>query len=137
MDNITPKERSQIMARVKSRGNISTEIKLLSIFKARGVKGWRRGFPLLGSPDIVFPKLRLVLFVDGCFWHGCKNHCRLPKSNKKYWIGKINRNKKRDRYINRELRKRNWTVIRIWEHELRKQKYTKKLNQIRRILNMF
>jgi len=134
MDKITPEERSKVMAKVKSRGNLSTELKLIVIFKIHNIKGWRRGFPLPGKPDFVFPKSRLVLFVDGCFWHGCKEHCRLPESNEEYWIKKIARNKKRDLQITKELRGKNWVVIRLWEHELTNKNYIRKVNKIKKIV---
>jgi DNA mismatch endonuclease Vsr len=119
MDTVTPQERSRIMSRVKSRGNQSTELKLLELFRLYKLKGWRRKYLIEGSPDFVFPKERLVIFVDGCFWHGCPKHCRFPKSNEEYWVTKIDKNKKRDYKVTKELRGKNWTVIRIWEHELK------------------
>lgn len=107
------------MRSVRSKGNISTELKLISIFKSYGIKGWRRNYKINGNPDFVFPKLRLAIFVDGCFWHG--HNCRglKPATNKKYWDQKIQNNKKRDRKNNRYLRQLNWSVIRIWECKLK------------------
>lgn len=131
MDKVTPQKRSLIMAQVKSKGNLSTEIRLLKIFKLNNIKGWRRNYPLHGKPDFIFQKLRLAIFIDGCFWHGCKAHCRLPETNKEYWINKIQRNKKRDQIITKELRVKDWTVIRLWEHELRNRKCMKKLKHIK------
>jgi DNA mismatch endonuclease (patch repair protein) len=78
VDTVTPEKRSKIMAKVKSHGNKSTELKLIKIFKEYGIKGWRRKYRVFGNPDFVFPRSRLAIFVDGCFWHGCKEHCRLP-----------------------------------------------------------
>lgn len=134
MDTVTPQERSRIMSKVKGRGNKSTELKLIKIFKQYGLKGWRRNYPLVGKPDFVFPKSRLAIFVDGCFWHGCHDHCRFPESNKEYWVNKIDRNKKRDRSTTKELRSRNWTVIRIWEHELKREEFKRKINKIKRVV---
>ena len=130
-DTVSPKERSRIMAKVKSRGNISTELKLIKFFKEYGIKGWRRRYPLIGSPDFVISKSRLAIFVDGCFWHGCKEHCRMPESNREYWVSKIDKNIQRDKLMNEELKKNRWTVIRIWEHELRKGDYKRKLEKIK------
>lgn len=122
------------MAKVKARGNKSTELKLIKIFQEYSIKGWRRNYPLIGKPDFVFPKPRLAIFVDGCFWHGCQEHCRVPESNRDYWVAKINRNKKRDRLISKELRRKNWNVIRVWEHELKKNIYKNKLRKIKKIV---
>lgn len=106
------------MAAVKSKGNKDTELKLISIFRANGITGWRRNQKLLGKPDFVFRRERLVLFVDGCFWHGCKRHCRMPKANRQYWNHKIARNAARDSETTRHLQKSDWHVLRIWEHSL-------------------
>jgi len=134
MDTVSTQERSRIMAKVKARGNKSTELKLIKLFKESGIKGWRRNYPLPGKPDFVFPKSRLVVFVDGCFWHGCQGHCRLPASNQEYWIDKINRNKKRDRSVSKELRMKNWAVIRLWEHDLKGNKFKRKIKKIKDIV---
>jgi len=122
------------MSRVKGSGNKSTELKLIEIFRDNNVSGWRRNFPMQGKPDFVFPKKRLAIFVDGCFWHGGQKHCRIPKSNRKYWIAKIDRNRKRDRMVTKELRSKNITVVRVWEHELGNNTYKRKLRKIRQLL---
>ncbi len=70
------------------------------------------------KPDFVFPKLRLAVFVDGCFWHGCPSHATWPKQNAAFWRKKILGNRARDRRVNRELCALGWRVVRVWEHEL-------------------
>lgn len=75
---------------------------------------------LAGKPDIVFLKQRVIIFLDSCFWHGCKKHCRLPGSNQDYWKAKIERNKKRDKEINKLYRPKKWALLRFWEHQLKK-----------------
>jgi DNA mismatch endonuclease, patch repair protein len=110
------------MSLIKSGGNKATEVKLISIFHAYKVTGWRRGQPLPGKPDFVFSRARVAVFVDGCFWHGCQWHCRLPKSRIDFWHPKIAKNKARDREVKRLLRRRGWKVIRIWEHALSEPK---------------
>ena len=67
-------------------------------------------------PDIVFPRMRLAVFIDGCFWHGCPEHYVAPKSNLAYWEPKMERNIERDKLANRNLRLAGWKVIRIWTH---------------------
>jgi DNA mismatch endonuclease (patch repair protein) len=133
MDTFSKAQRSRIMASVKAKGNKSTELKFLSILKANDVIGWRRNYPLLGRPDFVFPKFRVAVFIDGCFWHGCSQHCRMPSSNKDYWIAKIDKNIKRDKKISKELRNKNWKVIRVWEHDIKSGIVKRKIGVIKKI----
>ncbi len=118
MDTVSPSERSRIMARVKSSGNKSTEVAVISLLRTFRVSGWRRHYPLDGKPDFVFPQKRIVLFIDGCLWHGCPKHCRIPHTNRKYWVGKIAANKRRDVAVRRRLRIQGWIVFRLWEHDI-------------------
>lgn len=119
MADIWSKEkRSEVMSLIKSRGNKATELRLIAIFKEFGITGWRRNQALLGKPDITFRRERVVVFVDGCFWHGYPKCCRLPRSHRKYWEAKISANRERDRRASRELKKLGWKVVRVWEHQL-------------------
>jgi DNA mismatch endonuclease (patch repair protein) len=118
-DTFPKAKRSEIMAAVRSTNNKVTEIKLATIFRRHGVKGWRRHLALHGKPDFTFPRQRLTVFVDGCFWHGCAKHLRMPATNRAYWEKKISRNITRDRMTTIQLRKAGWKVLRVWEHELR------------------
>ena len=120
-DTFPKRKRSAIMRAVHGSANKSTESRLISIFRAHKITGWRRGYPLFGAPDFVFPKERVVIFVDGCFWHGCPKHYRRPKSRQKYWDAKIQRNQQRDRKVTQTLRTKGWKVVRIWEHALVRQ----------------
>ena len=88
---------------------------------------------IFGTPDFVIPELRIAIFVDGCFFHGCPQHYTKPKENASYWSQKIRANRKRDQLVNRTLRGEGWIVIRIWEHEL-KGKKMKGRDRIRRRL---
>jgi DNA mismatch endonuclease (patch repair protein) len=115
MDTFTPKKRSWIMAQVKSQANRSTEGRLIARLRQHHVTGWRRHYPLNGKPDLTFPKERLAVFVDGCFWHGHPVKCRMPKTHRSYWRRKIARNIARDRFVTHALEKKGWKVIRIWE----------------------
>lgn len=118
-DVFTKSKRSAVMAAIRSRGNKETELKFASILRAHGITGWRRNQPLPGRPDFVFRKHRVVVFVDGCFWHGCPKHGRKPGTNRIYWLPKLERNVARDRKVNRILRNKGWIVIRFWDHALR------------------
>src|SRR5437867_2323459 len=120
-DNLTPAQRSLNMSRIRSRGNASTEERLILLLREEHLTGWRRGSKLPGRPDIVFPESRLAIFVDGCFWHGCPKCSMRAKSHVPYWSLKIAGNKQRDVFVNAELRRRSWCVLRIWEHSLRNQ----------------
>ncbi|MEW6301828.1 MAG: hypothetical protein AB1705_00040 [Verrucomicrobiota bacterium] len=73
-------------------------------------------------PDFVFPKLRVAVFVDGCFWHGCPLHATKPRSNAAFWRKKLASNQARDRLVTRTLRRRGWRVLRIWEHDLARKR---------------
>ncbi|MDR0534650.1 MAG: very short patch repair endonuclease [Verrucomicrobiales bacterium] len=130
-DIFTKAKRSQVMSSIRGKGNKKTELRLIEIFKNHRIKGWRRNSKLFGRPDFVFPNEKLAVFVDGCYWHGCPKHYRLPTTHIKYWSAKITRNRKRDREVGSALRKAGWRVLRIWEHALtRKQEVC----TVRRIL---
>ena len=121
MDNVSASVRSRTMAAVRSTGNRSTEWVLRARLIRSGLCGWRlNAKDVPGCPDFVFDRKRLTVFVDGCFWHGCPSCHRPPGSNRQYWIPKIERNKRRDGRASRRLRREGWTVLRIWEHELRR-----------------
>lgn len=107
------------MSKIKSTGNRATEEKLVSILRGNKIRGWRRRAKIFGSPDFVFPSARVAVFVDGCFWHGCRMHGGIPKSNRSFWAQKIARNMVRDRKVRRVLRASGWIIVRIWQHELR------------------
>ncbi len=120
-DTFTPAERSAIMRRVRSSGNVSTELRLIALLRAARLTGWRRRAALPGRPDFIFPAGRVAVFVDGCFWHGCPRCGRLPTTRVDYWRAKIDRNRRRDRAVSRLLRARGWSVLRIRECALRRR----------------
>ncbi|MFA7231093.1 MAG: very short patch repair endonuclease, partial [Victivallaceae bacterium] len=121
------------MSRVRSSGNKTTELALIKIFKENKITGWRRKYSIFGKPDFVFPRQKLAIFVDGCFWHGHDERCRIPMSNREYWISKIERNKKRDKLVNETLKTNGWRVLRIWEHEINHSDTANKVEQILRL----
>ncbi|MFM9092726.1 MAG: very short patch repair endonuclease [Verrucomicrobiota bacterium] len=130
----TRANRSEVMARIRGRGNRSTEGRLASFFRGHGITGWRRQWPLPGRPDFAFPARRLAVFVDGCFWHGCPRHGTLPRGNRAFWRAKLTRNRERDREVNAELRRRGWTVLRVGEHALQPRHERRLLARLRRRL---
>jgi DNA mismatch endonuclease, patch repair protein len=112
--------RSELMSRIRSTGNRSTEDRLVRLLQAAGIVGWRRHVKLPGRPDFCWRKARVVVFVDGCFWHGHKCAKNItPKRNVEFWEAKIYGNRRRDRMIAVKLRVLGWRVIRIWECKLR------------------
>jgi DNA mismatch endonuclease (patch repair protein) len=108
-------DRSSIMRKVKSKENKTTEQQLISLFRKKNIKGWRRNYPVKGKPDFVFLNQKIVVFADGCFWHG--HHCRniIPKNNADYWQKKLERNIQRDIQVTKQFTNRGWTVLRFWE----------------------
>jgi DNA mismatch endonuclease, patch repair protein len=119
-DILTKEKRSALMARIKGRGNLSTEMRLISLMRALRIRGWRRNQRLPGRPDFVFRRERVAVFVDGCFWHGCPIHYTKPASSHDFWQEKVSANRRRDRRVDRKLRSEGWTVVRIWEHDLKR-----------------
>ena len=120
MDSVSPETRSKVMAKVRSQRNRSTEGRLRARLIRSGIRGWTMNAPdLCGKPDFVFRAERVAVFVDGCFWHGCRACQRVPSSNVGYWDSKIARNRKRDRSVTARLRRDGWKVLRIWEHRLK------------------
>jgi len=112
--------RSQLMARVKSSGNKTTEVRMVHLLRKAGLKGWRRHLTLPGKPDFAWPIQKVAVFVDDCFWHGhdCGKNVS-PRTNAQAWQEKIRNNKRRDRRAANQLRRRGWSVLRIWECRLR------------------
>ncbi len=130
-DTVSEKKRSDIMKANKPKGNKSTELKLIQLFKQLGLKGWRRNYKIVGSkPDFVFRNKRIAVFADGCFWHG--HNCRnlTPKQNSEYWQKKIENNRIRDKQINERLEQKGWKVIRVWECEIKEKNKERLKNKI-------
>lgn len=124
-DVFSKKTRSAIMAAIKSRGTRTTELAVRSLLRRHGITGWRANLRTVpGTPDFAFSKIKLAVFVDGCFWHGCKKclRNRKPATNASYWQKKIAANILRDRRVNRRLNRIGWSVLRIWEHSVEKKR---------------
>ncbi|MEU8089305.1 very short patch repair endonuclease [Micromonospora chalcea] len=102
------------------RKDTEPELALRRALHREGLR-YRVGLPVTGLPrrtiDIAFTRVKLAVFVDGCFWHGCPQHATWPKANAAWWEAKILKNRERDRETTRQLEGAGWTVIRIWEHE--------------------
>lgn len=110
------------MAAIKGRGNSSTELRFLTLLKKNKIFGWRRHYKVAGvRPDFIFQPSRVAVFLDGCYWHRCPEHYRPPKTNTEFWDKKIADNVDRDRQTDEVLRSKNWLVLRIWEHQLKRE----------------
>lgn len=122
-DVFSRKKRSEVMSRIRGRGNKATEIALCGLLRGSGISGWRRHQNLPGTPDFAFVAEKVAVFVDGCFWHGCApcSKGRKPVTNAEYWSAKIEANKRRDRRVDCNLRKKGWKVVRVWEHTLERE----------------
>lgn len=118
-DTFTRSERSRIMAAVKSK-DTTPELRIRRLVHSLGYRYRLQVRSLPGTPDLVFPRLRKIIDVNGCFWHmhSC-GRCRIPSSRRDYWIAKIERNAARDKRTRRELRKLGWEVLVIWECQIK------------------
>jgi DNA mismatch endonuclease (patch repair protein) len=115
--------RSEVMSRIRGKGNEKTEVRLARLLRKEGISGWRRHLLIPGRPDFAFRKQKVAVFVDGCFWHGCPRCFRLPKQNRAFWRAKIETNRRRGRSVNGRLNRLGWKVIRIRECQLRKPEW--------------
>lgn len=130
-DVFSKETRSYVMSRIRAHGNRSTELRVVDEFRKSGITGWRRRTRLLGNPDFAFSRERIIVFVDGCFWHGCPRCRNIPMTNRAYWEEKNRRNRARDRLVTRTLSKAGWSVVRVWEHSLsRPQRFLSKLKNL-------
>lgn len=125
------KTRSLIMSRIRGRGNQTTELTLAHALRRDRIGGWRRHWPLAGTPDFAYPRERVAIFVDGCFWHGCVRCYKAPRHNAAFWSHKVRTNRARDRRVNRRLSSAGWKVIRLWEHSLKTEQ--RRQSALRRI----
>ena len=123
-DNLTKSQRSFNMSRIRST-KTAPEMEVRPIMKKLGFSFQPKR--ISGRPDFVNRKRKVVVFIDGCFWHKCRYHYVEPKSNLEYWKGKVKRNVERDRTIDKKLKEQGWKVLRIWEHEIKKGTFLKKL----------
>lgn len=120
-DPLTISERSTRMSRVRSTGNRSTEVIVETLLRAAKIAGWRKHpQDIPGRPDFYFPKNKLAVFVDGCFWHACPRCARrIPSTRRQFWKTKLLGNQRRDNRLRRLLVRRGFKTMRLWEHELR------------------
>lgn len=115
-----PKLHSERMAKVRSRGNRSTEIPLRLALVRLGLRGWElHPRDIFGRPDFYFRRPRVAVFIDGCFWHNCPRCGHIPSKRTAYWVMKFRRNTLRSKLVRRHLASQGITVVRVWEHEIK------------------
>jgi DNA mismatch endonuclease (patch repair protein) len=120
MDKWTPEKRSEVMSRIRGSGT-KAELTLQNVVVTALPKWKVLNHPsgLVGRPDLYLPTLKLAIFMEGCFWHSCPQHGRVPESNIDYWGPKLLANCARDRRVERDLRRQGIGVWHVWEHDLR------------------
>ena len=129
-DNHTKEQRSYNMSRIRSKNNAPEE-KIRKFLFSKGFRYRKNDKKLPGCPDIVLPKYKTVIFVNGCFWH--KHNCKRfvwPSSNEEYWKKKILRNVERDELNIKGLKELGWKVLVVWECELKKVAIDKRLETL-------
>lgn len=119
VDVHSKEKRSYNMSRIRSK-NTKPELKLKDFFEKKKFVYQPNEY---GKPDFIHYRKKIVVFIDGCFWHKCPRCFRLPETNKKFWGKKINDNFRRDREITLTYKNSGWKVIRIWEHEAKTRKF--------------
>ncbi|MHB1015475.1 MAG: very short patch repair endonuclease [Desulfurivibrionaceae bacterium] len=125
MDKLSPERRSENMRSIRGK-DTSPELAVRKLCRELGFSGYRiHRKELPGKPDLVWLGRKLAIFVHGCFWHGhdCSEGLRKPKTNRSYWIPKIERNQQRDAENTSHLRAAGWNVVVIWECELAEQRF--------------
>lgn len=116
-DILTKEQRSYCMSRIRGK-DTAPEIDLRKAISGAGLRGYRLHYKLPGKPDVVFPRRRIAIFIDGCFWHRCPKCFVVPETNNSFWMEKLANNMNRDRVVDAELKRMGWQVVRIWEHEI-------------------
>lgn len=118
-DVFSKKKRSEVMSKIRGK-DTKMEIAFRKALWAKGFRYSKNSSKYFGKPDLVLKKYETVIFLDSCFWHGCKKHFQLPAARRKFWKEKIARNKQRDKEVNRHYGKISWKVFIFWEHEIAK-----------------
>lgn len=133
VDKVSIIKRSEIMKAVRSRDS-RIEMAFRRVLWSEGLRYRKNAKKYFGKPDLVFRKYRAVIFIDSCFWHGCREHCRMPASRREYWVNKIARNMRRDKEVNSYYEANRWHIIRIWEHDLNKA-FEEQVSKVLQLIN--
>lgn len=132
MDNLTKEQRRKNMQHIRSTGTLP-ERAIMEALKKRRIYFAAHVSKIIGKPDIVFRRKKVVVFIDSDFWHGHSKRFIMPKTNANYWKKKIEDNRKRDKLVNTELKNNGWIVVRLWEYDIKhsfEKSFQKILNAI-------
>lgn len=118
MDNLTSAQRRKNMQNIRSANTraelfVARELRKQGVYFARNVK------TIIGKPDFIFRKIKLAVFIDSDFWHGHTKRFVIPKTNRNYWMEKIEQNRARDKKVNSVLKKEGWEILRLWEYDIK------------------
>lgn len=125
----TTEQRRRNMSNIRSK-ETKLEVRVTKALWKKGIRFRKNVKGLFGTPDIAIKKYHLVIFIDSCFWHACKIHGNKPKNNQEFWIKKLNRNLERDKEVTNYYIRNNWNILRIWEHQLKKESFDTTLEEI-------
>jgi DNA mismatch endonuclease (patch repair protein) len=130
-DIFSKKKRSEIMSKVRNKGS-KIEVEFQKRLWSLGFYYRKNSTKYFGKPDLVLKKHKTVIFIDSCFWHGCKKHGTIPQTREKFWSEKIERNRQRDKEVSSYYKKMGWKMLRIWEHSIKNNK----IDQIDKIVKV-
>lgn len=116
MDVMTKAQRRKNMQAIRSQSKLENTVSR-ELWK-KGLRFRKNDKTLFGKPDISIKKYKIVIFIDSCFWHYCKEHGRIPETNKEFWIRKLEKNVKRDKEVTEYYVRNNWNIKRVWEHDI-------------------
>jgi DNA mismatch endonuclease (patch repair protein) len=129
-------QRSKLMSRVRGKGNKSTELSLRLTLVRAGIRGWQmHPKSVVGCPDFYFPRNKLAVFVDGCFWHACKRRGHVPKTRSSFWSLKFARTRRRALKVAKKMRQQHIAMVRFWEHDIKRDPglAVQKITDLRRL----
>lgn len=122
-------QRKRNMQAVRSKGT-KLEEKVMSALWKKGIRFRKNVRDLFGNPDIAIKKYKIVIFIDSCFWHKCDIHGTKPKSNVEFWNNKLSRNVQRDKEVNTYYIEKGWNILRVWEHDLKRNDFNRTIEEI-------
>ena len=129
MDIFTSEKRSDVMSKVKNKDS-KLEVRFRKALWAEGCRYRKNSTKYFGKPDLVLKKLKTVIFIDSCFWHCCPEHGEIPRTRREFWKKKLDRNKARDKEVTAHYKEKGWKVVRIWEHDFKKERFERKVKQV-------
>jgi DNA mismatch endonuclease, patch repair protein len=130
----TTEQRRRNMQAIRSKGT-KLEERVTKALWEKGIRFRKNVNSLFGKPDIAIKKYKIVIFIDSCFWHACELHGNMPVKNKEFWESKLRRNVDRDLEVTNYYLEKGWHILRIWEHELKSEKFDSKIEEIKQFIH--